>query len=224
MIAARSADRRLLRQSDTRAFNPAVAYGGESAHRPRFNGAPLHLPQRSLDIDVVVRPDDSTTRRRPGRSQVRGEAIRGPSAVPGPDGPSRQRERASSVRDGCIGEPARQRISRYRVSPDSLRPPATYLSIAMRPKIERWHLVKTEGIPPSIQGGDVEVATRSSQSGARAFSSGGRIPSPPPSPARTAAARWRWRMSDYPSDCPDVQSISRSHHVSLRSTRPPARI
>jgi predicted dehydrogenase len=62
--------------------------------------------------------------------------------------------------NGCIANVTASRISRERVRKIRFFQPAAYLSIDYAAqKLELWRLVAGVGPTPSIEGGDVEVAT-----------------------------------------------------------------
>jgi predicted dehydrogenase len=60
--------------------------------------------------------------------------------------------------NGCVANLTASRISRDRVRKIRFFQPSAYLSIDYAAqKVEVWRLVKSNGAPPSIQGGDLDV-------------------------------------------------------------------
>ena len=60
--------------------------------------------------------------------------------------------------NGCIANLTASRISRDRVRKIRFFQPAAYVSIDYAAqKLEVWRLIKSDGAPPSIQGGDLDV-------------------------------------------------------------------
>jgi predicted dehydrogenase len=161
MIAAAAASGAALGVGQTERFNPAVEAALPLLRDPRF--IEVHrlgtFPERSLDIDVVfdlmIHDLDVVL------SLVRGpvesiEAV-GVPVLTGRVDIANARLRFAN---GCIANLTASRISRDRVRKIRFFQPAAYLSIDYAAqKVEVWRLTKDDGAMPSIQGGELPVAT-----------------------------------------------------------------
>jgi predicted dehydrogenase len=143
----------------TERFNPAVSTARGLLRNPRF--IEVHrlgtFPERSLDIDVVfdLMIHDLDVVLSFVGSEVESIDAVGVPVLTGRVDIANVRLR---FRNGCIVNLTASRISRDRVRRIRFFEPATYLSIDYAAqKVERWQLVRSDGSPPSIQGGDVEV-------------------------------------------------------------------
>jgi predicted dehydrogenase len=159
MIAAARQSGVVLAVGHTERFNPAVETARALLTDPRFiEGHRLGtLPERSLDIDVVF---DLMIHDLDVVLSLVGSEVESIEAVGVPVLTGRIDIANARLRfaNGCIANLTASRISRDRVRRIRFFQPATYLSIDYAAqKVERWHLLRTEGSPPSIQGGDVEV-------------------------------------------------------------------
>ncbi len=144
----------------TERFNPAVATARGLLRNPRF--IEVHrlgtFPERSLDIDVVfdLMIHDLDVVLSFVSSEVESIDAVGVPVLTGRVDIANVRLR---FQNGCIVNLTASRISRDRVRRIRFFEPATYVSIDYATqKVERWQLKRSDGAPPSIQGGDVEVA------------------------------------------------------------------
>jgi predicted dehydrogenase len=160
MAAARQAGV-VLAVGHTERFNPAVATARPLLTAPRF--IEVHrlgtFPERSLDIDVVfdLMIHDLDVVLSLVRAEVESIEAVGVPVLTGRVDIANARVRFG---DGCIANFTASRISRDRVRRIRFFQPATYVSIDYAAqKVERWQLIKADGAPPSIQGGDVEVVS-----------------------------------------------------------------
>ena len=160
MIAAGKRTGVALAVGHTERFNPAVAAARPILTDPRF--IEVHrlgtFPERSLDIDVVfdLMIHDLDVVLSIVHADVESiEAV----GVPVLTGRVDIANARLSFANGCIANITASRISRDRVRKIRFFQPAAYLSIDYAAqKVELWRLVKMDGAPPSIQGGEVEVA------------------------------------------------------------------
>ncbi len=161
MIAAAARAGATLAVGHTERFNPAVEAARPLLADPRF--IEVHrlgaFPDRSLDIDVVfdlmIHDLDVVLSIVP--SEVESiEAVGVPVLT--------QRIDIANARlrfaNGCIANVTASRISRDKVRKIRFFQPAAYLSIDYAAqKLEMWKLVPGTGPMPSIQGGEVPVAS-----------------------------------------------------------------
>jgi predicted dehydrogenase len=161
MIRAAKASGAVLAVGHTERFNPAVAAARPLLTDPRF--IEVHrlgtFPERSLDIDVVfdLMIHDLDVVLSLVRSEVEAIEAVGVPVLTGRVDIANVRLRFTN---GCIANITASRISRDRVRKIRFFQPAAYLSIDYaQQKVEMWRLVKGDGPKPSIEGGDVEVAT-----------------------------------------------------------------
>jgi predicted dehydrogenase len=159
MIAAARQTSVPLAVGQTERFNPAVAAARPMLTDPRF--IEVHrlgtFPERSLDIDVVfdlmIHDLDVVLSLVP--SEVEAIDAVGVPVLTGRVDIANARLRFAN---GCIANLTASRISRDRVRKIRFFQPAAYLSIDYAAqKVEMWRLVQTDGVPPSIQGGELEV-------------------------------------------------------------------
>ena len=160
IAAARRADVPLA-VGHTERFNPAVAAARPLLTDPRF--IEVHrlgtFPERSLDIDVVfdLMIHDLDVVLSLVNSDVESIDAVGVPVLTGKVDIANARLR---FRNGCIANVTASRISRDRVRRIRFFQPAAYLSIDYSAqKVELWRLVKSDGMMPSIQGGDVDVVS-----------------------------------------------------------------
>ena len=159
MIAAAARMKVALGVGHTERFNPAVAAARPLVTDPRF--IEVHrlgtFPDRSLDIDVVfdlmIHDLDVVLSLVP--SEIDSIEAVGVPVLTGRVDIANARVRFAN---GCVANLTASRISRDRVRKIRFFQPAAYLSIDYAAqKVEVWRLVKSDGAPPSIQGGDLEV-------------------------------------------------------------------
>jgi predicted dehydrogenase len=150
----------LLAVGHTERFNPAVETSRRLLTDPRF--IEVHrlgtFPERSLDIDVVLdlMIHDLDVVLSLVRSKVEAIEAVGVPVLTGRVDIANARLR---FENGCIVNLTASRISRDRVRKIRFFQPAAYLSIDYAAqKLEIWRLVQGNGMPPTIQGGEVEVA------------------------------------------------------------------
>ncbi len=158
MIAAAARMKVALGVGHTERFNPAVAAARPLVTDPRF--IEVHrlgtFPDRSLDIDVVfdlmIHDLDVVLSLVP--SEIDSIEAVGVPVLTGRVDIANARVRFAN---GCVANLTASRISRDRVRKIRFFQPAAYLSIDYAAqKVEVWRLVKSDGAPPSIQGGDLE--------------------------------------------------------------------
>ena len=151
----------VLAVGHTERFNPAVAAARPLLTDPRF--IEVHrlgtFPERSLDIDVVfdLMIHDLDVVLSLINSDVESlEAVGVPVLTDRVDIANARLRFAN----GCIANLTASRISRERVRKIRFFQPEAYLSIDYAAqKVEVWRLLKGAGPMPSIEGGDLEVAT-----------------------------------------------------------------
>jgi predicted dehydrogenase len=143
----------------TERFNPAVAAARPLLADPRF--IEVHrlgtFPERSLDIDVVfdLMIHDLDVVLSLVHAEVESIEAVGVPVLTGRVDIANARVRFAN---GCVANLTASRISRDRVRKIRFFQPAAYLSIDYAAqKVEVWRLVKDNGAPPSIQGGDLDV-------------------------------------------------------------------
>ena len=161
LIAEAMKSRATLAVGHTERFNPAVAAASPLLTDPRF--IEVHrlgtFPERSLDIDVVfdLMIHDLDVVLSIVRSDVDSiEAVGVPVITPRVDIANARLRFAN----GCIANLTASRISRDRVRKIRFFQPSAYLSIDYAAqKVELWRLVKGDGPKPSIQGGELDVAS-----------------------------------------------------------------
>jgi predicted dehydrogenase len=159
MIAAARQTGVPLGVGQTERFNPAVAAARPMLTDPRF--IEVHrlgtFPERSLDIDVVfdLMIHDLDVVLSLVKSDVEAIDAVGVPVLTGRVDIANARLRFAN---GCIANLTASRISRDRVRKIRFFQPAAYLSIDYAAqKVEMWRLVQNDGVPPSIQGGELEV-------------------------------------------------------------------
>jgi predicted dehydrogenase len=161
MIAAAARAGAALAVGHTERFNPAVQAARPLLVEPRF--IEVHrlgaFPDRSLDIDVVfdlmIHDLDVVLSLVP--SAVESIEAVGVPVLTGRVDIANARLRFAN---GCIANITASRISRDRVRKIRFFQPAAYLSIDYAAqKIELWRLVAKDGGMPSIDGGEVPVAS-----------------------------------------------------------------
>jgi len=159
MIAAAARMKVALGVGHTERFNPAVAAARPLVTDPRF--IEVHrlgtFPDRSLDIDVVfdLMIHDLDVVLSLVHSEIDSIEAVGVPVLTGRVDIANARVRFAN---GCVANLTASRISRDRVRKIRFFQPAAYLSIDYAAqKVEVWRLVKGDGAPPSIQGGDLEV-------------------------------------------------------------------
>ena len=159
MIAAASRSGVVFAVGHTERFNPAVEAARPLLEDPRF--IEVHrlgtFPERSLDIDVVfdlmIHDLDVVLSLVP--ADVASIDAVGVPVLTGRVDIANARLRFAN---GCIANVTASRISRDRVRKIRFFQPMAYLSIDYAAqKIERWELVKGQGMFPSIQGGEIDV-------------------------------------------------------------------
>lgn len=151
----------LLAVGHTERFNPAVRAAAPQLADPRF--IEVHrlgtFPERSLDIDVVfdLMIHDLDVVLSIVKSDVESiEAVGVPVITPRVDIANARLR----FRNGCIANLTASRISRERVRKIRFFQTAAYLSIDYAAqKVDVWRLVTRDGGAPSIEGGELEVAT-----------------------------------------------------------------
>ena len=161
MIAAASRGAVALAVGHTERFNPAVDAARGLLTDPRF--VEVHrlgtFPERSLDIDVVfdLMIHDLDVVLSIVNAEVDAIEAVGVPVLTGRVDIANARLRFAN---GCIANLTASRISRDRVRKIRFFQPQAYLSIDYATqKLDVWRLVKNDGAAPSIQGGDVAVAT-----------------------------------------------------------------
>ena len=160
MIAAAAQAGVPLAVGHTERFNPAIEAARRMLTAPRF--IEVHrlgtFPERSLDIDVVF---DLMIHDLDVVLSLVGSDVESIDAVGVPVLTGRVDIANARLRfaNGCIANLTASRISRDRVRKIRFFQPSAYLSIDYAAqKLEVWRLVRDDGAPPSIQGGDVAVA------------------------------------------------------------------
>jgi predicted dehydrogenase len=150
----------LLAVGHTERFNPALASARPHLTDPRF--IEVHrlgtFPERSLDIDVVfdLMIHDLDVVLSLVHADVESIEAIGVPVLTGRVDIANARVRFAN---GCVANLTASRISRERVRKIRFFQPSAYLSIDYATqKVEVWRLVKSHGAPPSIQGGDLDVA------------------------------------------------------------------
>jgi predicted dehydrogenase len=158
LAAARSV---ALAVGHTERFNPAVAAAGPILADPRF--IEVHrlgtFPERSLDIDVVfdLMIHDLDVVLSLVHAEVESIEAVGVPVLTGRVDIANARLRFAN---GCIANITASRISRERVRKIRFFQPFAYVSIDYAgQKVEVWRLVKGDGPMPSIQGGEIDVAS-----------------------------------------------------------------
>jgi predicted dehydrogenase len=161
MIAASAKADATLAVGHTERFNPAVAAARPLVRDPRF--IEVHrlgtFPERSLDIDVVfdLMIHDLDVVLSLVESEVESIDAVGVPVLTGRVDIANARLRFAN---GCIANLTASRISRDRVRKIRFFQPAAYLSIDYAAqKVEIYRLEKAAGPVPSIQGGDLQVAS-----------------------------------------------------------------
>jgi predicted dehydrogenase len=161
MIAAAAKSGVALAVGQTERFNPAVEAARPLLHDPRF--IEVHrlgtFPERSLDIDVVfdLMIHDLDVVLSIVDSEVESVEAVGVPVLTGRVDIANARIRFAN---GCIANLTASRISRDRVRKIRFFQPAAYVSIDYAAqKVEMYRLVKGEGPKPSIEGGDMPVAS-----------------------------------------------------------------
>jgi len=161
MIGAAGRSGAALAVGHTERFNPAVAAARPLLRDPRF--IEVHrlgtFPERSLDIDVVfdlmIHDLDVVLSLVP--SDVESIDAVGVPVLTGRVDIANARLRFAN---GCIANLTASRISRDRVRKIRFFQPSAYLSIDYAAqKVEMYRLEKSSRPMPSIEGGDVPVAT-----------------------------------------------------------------
>jgi predicted dehydrogenase len=150
----------VLAVGQTERFNPALSAARRFLTDPRF--IEVHrlgtFPERSLDIDVVfdLMIHDLDVVLSIVTSDVESiEAVGVPVVTPRVDIANARLRFAN----GCIANLTASRISRDRVRKIRFFQTAAYLSIDYAAqKVEVWRLVTRNGQPPSIEGGELDVA------------------------------------------------------------------
>jgi predicted dehydrogenase len=160
MIGAAAKSGAVFGVGHTERYNPAVAAVMPLIDHPRF--IEVHrlgtFPDRSLDIDVVfdlmIHDLDVVLSIVP--SEVTSvEAVGVAVLTPKPDIANARLKFAS----GCIANVTASRIHRERVRKIRLFQRDSYISVDYAAQeAERWRLVRTNGAPPAIGGGKLEVA------------------------------------------------------------------
>jgi predicted dehydrogenase len=161
LIAAAADADVVLAVGHTERFNPAVAAARPLLTDPRF--IEVHrlgtFPERSLDIDVVfdLMIHDLDVVLSLINSDVESLEAVGVAVVTNRVDIANARLRFAN---GCIANLTASRISRERVRKIRFFQPEAYLSIDYAAqKVEVWRLLKGAGPTPSIEGGDLDVAT-----------------------------------------------------------------
>ena len=161
MIAAAASAGVVLAVGHTERFNPALAVARPLVTDPRF--IEVHrlgaFPERSLDIDVVF---DLMIHDLDVVLSLVDSDVESLEAVGVPVVTNRVDIANARLRfaNGCIVNLTASRISRDRVRKIRFFQPAAYVSIdyAMQ-KVEVYRLVQGSGPAPSIEGGELEVAS-----------------------------------------------------------------
>jgi predicted dehydrogenase len=161
LIAAAAKGGGVLAIGHTERFNPAVAAAAPLLTDPRF--IEVHrlgtFPERSLDIDVVF---DLMIHDLDVVLSIVKSDVESLEAVGVPVVTTRVDIANARVRfaNGCIANLTASRISRDRVRKIRFFQPAAYVSIDYAAqKVEVWRLERSSGAMPSIQGGELEVAS-----------------------------------------------------------------
>jgi predicted dehydrogenase len=160
MIDAAAASSAILAVGHTERFNPALAVARPLLTDPRF--IEVHrlgtFPERSLDIDVVfdLMIHDLDVVLSLVSSDVESIDAVGVPVLTGKVDIANARLRFAN---GCIANLTASRISRDRVRKIRFFQPEMYLSIDYAAQtVDAWRLQKSEGIAPSIDGGQLTVA------------------------------------------------------------------
>ena len=160
MVDAAAASGAVFAVGHTERFNPAVAAVRPLLDHPRF--IEVHrlgtFPDRSLDIDVVfdlmIHDLDVVLSIVPSHV-VAVEAVGVAVLTPRPDIANARLKFAS----GCIANITASRISKDRVRKIRIFQRDAYLSVDYASQeVERWRLVKGNGVMPAIDGGKLDVA------------------------------------------------------------------
>jgi len=161
MIAAAAGASVALGVGHTERFNPALAAARPLVADPRF--IEVHrlgaFPERSLDIDVVF---DLMIHDLDVVLSLVSSDVESLEAVGVPVVTNRVDIANARLRfaNGCIANLTASRISRDRVRKIRFFQTAAYLSIDYAAqKVEVWRLVKGAGPAPTIEGGEIEVAS-----------------------------------------------------------------
>ena len=161
LVEAAAARGTALAAGHTERFNPAVAAGLKLVSNPRF--IEIHrlgaFPERSLDIDVIfdlMIHDLDVLLASVGSDVTSVEAVGVNVLTPRVD-IANARLRFSS---GCIANVTASRISRDRVRKARFFQQDSYVSIDYAAQeVEAYRLVATNGGPPAIEGGRVDVVS-----------------------------------------------------------------
>jgi predicted dehydrogenase len=161
LIAAAARQGAVLAVGHTERFNPAVEAARPLVTDPRF--IEVHrlgtFPERSLDIDVVfdLMIHDLDVVLSLVDADVESIDAVGVPVLTGRVDIANARLRFTN---GCIANLTASRISRDRVRKIRFFQPSAYVSIDYAAqKVEAYRLVKSSAATPSIEGGDVAVAT-----------------------------------------------------------------
>ena len=159
IIGAAARSGAILAVGHTERFNPAVMAARPAVDNPGF--IEVHrlgtFPERSLDIDVVfdLMIHDLDLVLSIVQSEIESIEAVGVPVLTGRIDIANARLKFAS---GCIANVTASRISRDRVRKVRFFQQDAYLSIDYASQeVERWHLARTPGSPPVIDGGKVEV-------------------------------------------------------------------
>ena len=159
LLDAAAASGAVLAVGHTERYNPAVEAVRPLLDHPRF--IEVHrlgtFPDRSLDIDVVfdlmIHDLDVVLSIVPS-PVIAVEAVGVAVLTPRPDIANARLKFAS----GCIANITASRISKDRVRKIRIFQRDAYLSIDYAAQeVERWRLVRSNGGPPAIEGGKLDV-------------------------------------------------------------------
>ena len=161
MIAAAARSHAVLAIGHTERFNPAIAAARPLLPDPRF--IEVHrlgtFPERSLDIDVVfdLMIHDIDVVLSLVKSEVEAIDAVGVPVLTGRIDIANARLRFAN---GCVANVTASRISRDRVRKIRFFQPSAYVSIDYAAqKVEMFRLERASGPKPTIEGGDVAVAS-----------------------------------------------------------------